>query len=57
MASSATKTKVMLITTFQKMASLPENEKRLNLQMNGEFLETVTSGKLLAVTFQPQSLL
>ncbi len=30
MAANSTKTKVMLVTTWQKRASLPENERKLN---------------------------
>ena len=50
MAAHATKTKVMLITTWQKRASLPENERKLNVIMNGEQLENVESERLLGVT-------
>jgi hypothetical protein len=47
MAPNATKTKVMLITTRQKRASLDVNERQLKVKMNGKYLENVTSEKLL----------
>ncbi len=40
----------MLITTWQKRASLPERQRTLNVKMNGQYLENVTSEKLLGVT-------
>ncbi len=35
MAGNATKTNVMLITTWQKRASLPDKQRTLNVKMNG----------------------
>ncbi len=49
MAANTTKTKVMLVTTWQKGASLPENERKLKVQMNGKYWENVESEKLLGV--------
>ncbi len=49
MAANTTKTKVMLVTTWQKWASLPENERKVKVKMNGKYLEHVESEKLLSV--------
>ncbi len=49
MAANTTKTKVMLDTTWQKRVSLPENERKLKVKMNGKYLENVESKKLLGV--------
>ncbi len=49
MATNTTKTKVMLVTTWQKRASLPENERKLKIKINGKYLENVESEKLLGV--------
>ncbi len=49
MAANTTKTKVMLVTTWQKGASLPGNERKLKVKMNGKYLENVESEKLLGV--------
>ncbi len=43
MAANTTKTKVMLVTTWQKRASLTENERKLKDKMNGKYLENVES--------------
>ena len=50
MAANTTKTKAALITTWQKRLSLPEDQRQLQVSMNGESLENVTSDKLLGVT-------
>ncbi len=49
MTANTTKTKVMLVTTWQKRASLPENERKMKVKMNGKYLENVESEKLLGV--------
>ncbi len=49
MAANTTKTKVMLVTTWQKWTSLPENERKLKAKMYGKYLENVESEKLLGV--------
>ncbi len=49
MAANTTKTKVMFFTTWQKRDSLPENERKLKVKMNGKYLENVESEKLLDV--------
>ncbi len=46
MAANTTNTKVILVTTWQKRASLPENEGKLKVKMNGKYLENVESEKL-----------
>ena len=48
MAVNADKTKVMLITTYQKETKLPTSE--INVSFNGTKLENVKSEKLLGVT-------
>ncbi len=50
MSANVTKTKSMLITTWQKQLSLPENQRNLSIVMNNDTLEKVTSDKLLGVT-------
>ncbi len=50
MSANATKTKSILITTWQKRLSLPENQRNLSIVMNNDILENVTSDKLLSVT-------
>ncbi len=49
MAANTTKTKVMFIMTWQKKASLPENMRTLHIGMNGQYLENVSTDKLLGV--------
>ncbi len=49
MAANTTKTKVMLITTWQNSASLPENMRTLHVRMNRQYLENVSTDKLLGV--------
>ncbi len=49
MTASSTKTKVMLVTTWQKRASLPEHERKLKVKMNGKYLENIESEKQLGV--------
>ncbi len=49
MAANTTKTKIMLVATWQKRASLPENERKLKVKMSGKHLENVESEKLLDV--------
>ncbi len=49
MAANTTKTKVMLVTTWQKRASLPENERKMKVKMYVKYLENVESEKLLGV--------
>ncbi len=49
MAANTTNTKVMLVTIWQKWASLPENERKLIVKMNGKYLENVESEKLIGV--------
>ncbi len=39
----------MLVRTWQKRASLPENERKQKVKMNGKYLENVESEKLLGV--------
>ncbi len=39
----------MLVTTWQKRVSLPENERKMKVNMNGKYLENVESEKLLGV--------
>ncbi len=48
MAANTTKTKVILATTWQKRASLPENERKLKVEMNGKYTENVASENLLS---------
>ncbi len=50
MSANATKTKSMLITTWQKRLSLPENQRNLSIVIDNDTLENVTSDKLLGVT-------
>ncbi len=50
MAVNTTKTKVMLITTKQKRASLPEHQRTPNVKMEGMCLENISSNKLLRTT-------
>ncbi len=50
MAATTTKTKVMLITTWQKRASLLEHQGTLNVRMHRQYLEKVSSNKLLGIT-------
>lgn len=50
MSVNATKTKVALITTRQKRASLPENQRQLHVTMQGVPLENVNSEKILGIT-------
>ncbi len=45
-SANVTKTKSMLITTWQKSLSLPENQRNLSIVMNNDTLENVTSDKL-----------
>ncbi len=49
MAANTTKTKIMLITTWQKRASLQENMRTLHVGMNGQYLENVSTDKLFGV--------
>jgi hypothetical protein len=49
MAANSTKTKSMLITTWQKRNSLPADSQSLSLYLNGEPLENVSREKLLGV--------
>ena len=49
MLANAPKTKVMLVTTWQKRASLPENDKYLQVKLNDTILENVDTDKLLGV--------
>ncbi len=49
MSANTTKTKVILVTTWQKRVSQPENERKLKVKMNGKYLENVESEKLLGV--------
>ncbi len=49
MTANTTKTKVMLITTWQKRASLLENMMTLHVGMNRQYLENVSTDKLLGV--------
>ncbi len=50
MSANATKTKSMLITTWQKRLSLPENQGNLSKVMKNDTLKNVTFDKLLGVT-------
>ncbi len=50
MSTNATKTKSMLITTWQKRLYLPDNQRNLSIVMNNGTLENVTSDKLLGVS-------
>ncbi len=50
MSANAAKTKSMLIKTWQKRLSLPENQRHLSIVMNNDTVENVTCDKLLGVT-------
>ncbi len=50
MATNPTKTKVMLITTWPKRASLLEHQRTLKVRMDGQCLQNVSSNKLLGIT-------
>ena len=50
MLANATKTKAMLVTTRQKRASLPEEQKTLKVKLNNTYLENVVSDRLLGTT-------
>ncbi len=54
MSANATKTKSMLITTWQKWLSLPENQGNRSIVMNNDTLENVTSDKLLVIIYRSQ---
>jgi hypothetical protein len=47
MTANIAKTKVMLITTWQKRAALPEHLRTLRVKMNSHYLENVTTERLL----------
>ncbi len=49
MLANAPRTKAMLITTWQKRASLPEQERILKVTLNDTQLENVENDKLLGV--------
>ena len=49
MVANETKTKGMLVTTWQKRISMPESDRELSVHMNGLELENVSSEKLLGV--------
>ncbi len=49
-SANTVKTKSMLITTWQKRLSLPENQRNLSIFMNNDTFENVTSDKLLGIT-------
>ncbi len=50
MSANATTIKSVLITTWQKRLSLPENQRNISIVMNNDTLKNVTSDKLLGVT-------
>ncbi len=49
MLANASKTKTMLITTWQKRASLPEQDRILKVTLNYNQLDNVENDKLLGV--------
>lgn len=49
MAANIIKTKLMLVTTCQKGASLPDIHRSLHVKMNGDCLENVYAEKLPGV--------
>ncbi len=49
MLANASKTKTMLITTWQKRASLPEQDRMLKVNLNDTQLDNVENDKLLGV--------
>ncbi len=49
MLANASKTKAMLITTWQNRASLPEQDRILNINLNDIQLDNVENDKLLGV--------
>jgi ribonuclease P/MRP protein subunit RPP40 len=50
MAPNVPKTKSMLVTTWQKRASLPDNEKELCVKLKGQALQNVKTDVLLGTT-------
>ena len=49
MAGNSSKTKSMLITTWQKRNALPNNDRSLTVHLDGDLLENTTTERLLGV--------
>ncbi len=50
MAANTSKTKVILVTNWQKRLSLPADQQKLSIQMGSENLQNVESEKILGIT-------
>ncbi len=50
MAANTSKTKVILVTNWQKRLSLPADQQKLSMQMGTENLQNVESENILGIT-------
>ncbi len=50
MAANTSKTKVTLVTNWQKRLSLPADQQKLSIQMGSENCQNVESEKILGIT-------